>query len=133
MGATIVRRLGVTIPLATIALLVSIAIGLPLGLYAAIYRNRAIGLLSSVHGQIGIAVPTFWSRLLLSTFVAVCVGWLPPGGVGPWGGAGVGAGGGVAAPADVTTDWSHGGSNGASTLRSTAGVWTGCSIEGGIL
>jgi len=84
ISEAITRRMGITIPLAMASLIVSLLIGVPLGLYAAIHRKSIRGLVASVASQIGMAVPTFWSALLLATIVGLKLGWLPVGGVIAW-------------------------------------------------
>ncbi len=74
-------RLGNTLLLAGIAFVLSAAIALPLGMWAAARpRSRAdyaINLLSFA----GISAPPFWLALLLITLFAVALGWLPAGGM----------------------------------------------------
>lgn len=77
-------RLAVTVPLALLAVLVSTATGIPLGVLAAAHHNRAadygvIGL-----AQVGVAVPNFWLGILLVLLFSVGLGWLPSGGFPGW-------------------------------------------------
>lgn len=80
IGAAIGDRLAVTIPLAILSLMTALAIGLPLGLYAAINRTSIRGLAASLASQVGMSLPGFWVALLLSTLVGLHLGWLPTGG-----------------------------------------------------
>ena len=74
-------RLVNTFELAGIALLLSIAIALPLGMWAAArprsFADYAINLLSFA----GISTPPFWLALLMISLFAVKLGWLPAGGM----------------------------------------------------
>jgi peptide/nickel transport system permease protein len=89
VGRLILSRLPVTLPLAGLASGLMLLAALPLGLYAATRHRRAGDYLTMVVSQIGIAVPSFWSGLLLILLFAVHLGWVPSGGfegwaAGPW-------------------------------------------------
>jgi len=64
------------------AQLVGIAMGLPLGIYAATHRNTAGDRLSVVGAVIWSAAPSFWTSLLLIYFVAYKLGVFPVFGAG---------------------------------------------------
>ena len=80
IGKELTRRLALTVPLAFVALIASALIGLPLGLIAAVKRHSFIGHVVHVISQVGIAIPTFWSGILLSLLFAVYLKVLPTGG-----------------------------------------------------
>lgn len=80
----IVDRLAVTLPLALIAMVVSVAVGLPLGILAARRRGRATDTALMVLAQTGIAIPNFWFGMLLTLVFAVGLRWLPTGGFTSW-------------------------------------------------
>ena len=77
-------RLGVTLPLSVLAMVISMAVGLPLGILAARRRGKALDTAIMVVAQTGIAVPNFWFGMLLTLVFAVGLRWLPPGGFTPW-------------------------------------------------
>lgn len=77
-------RLGVTLPLSVMAMLISMLVGLPLGILAARRRGKALDTIIMVTAQTGIAVPNFWFGMLLTLLFAVTLRWLPPGGFTPW-------------------------------------------------
>lgn len=77
-------RLAVTLPLAVFAMVISMAIGLPLGIFAARMRGKAPDTGIMVVAQLGIAIPNFWFGMLLVLLFAVTLRWLPPGGFTPW-------------------------------------------------
>lgn len=76
-------RVPVTFQLTLLAIVLSLAIGVPLGVVAA--RNRGTWLdfgVSSVAIS-GMAVPFFWLGVLLILLFSVKLGWLPPSGYVP--------------------------------------------------
>ena len=84
-------RIGVSLPLAVYALLLSTLIAIPTGLAAAARRGRAgdAGIMAAT--QVGIAVPNFWFAMLLVLVFAVKLRWFASGGFPGWE-AGIGAG-----------------------------------------
>jgi peptide/nickel transport system permease protein len=90
VGRLIASRLPVTVPLTLMAAAFMVATALPLGLYAATHHRRAGDYLAMIVSQLGIAVPTFWTGLLLILLFSVQLGWVRAGGFEGWG-AGVGA------------------------------------------
>jgi peptide/nickel transport system permease protein len=80
----ILERLKVTIPLALMALTLTVLISFPLGVYAAA-RHRKVGdAVVSVGSQIGLAIPAFWAGLVLVSIFAVNLGWFSAGGFPGW-------------------------------------------------
>ena len=77
-------RLGVTLPLSVFAMVISMLVGLPLGIIAARRRGKALDTSVMVLAQTGIAIPNFWFGMLLTLLFAVVLRWLPPGGFTPW-------------------------------------------------
>ena len=77
-------RIGVTLPLASFAMIISVAVGLPLGIIAARRRGKAADTLIMTLAQTGIAIPNFWFGMLLTLLFAVVLRWLPTGGFTPW-------------------------------------------------
>ena len=78
------ERLAVTLPLASIAILVSLVIAIPLGVQAARNHHRSVDLAVSLFSYAGIAVPSFWFGLLLIMLFATGLGWFPAGGFPGW-------------------------------------------------
>lgn len=77
------ERLPATLELAVLALLLSLVVGLPLGVYAGV-KPRTLGARGAMWGSIlGISLPTFWLGLLLMMLFGVHLRWLPPQGRGP--------------------------------------------------
>jgi peptide/nickel transport system permease protein len=78
-------RLVVTAPLAGLAILVSTAVALPLGLLAASKRNRLADYGVMAFSQLGVAVPNFWFGILLVLWFSIGLGWFEAGGFPGWG------------------------------------------------
>ncbi len=83
------ERVMVSLPLALIALALSTAIALPVGIYSASRHGRMGDALAMSAAQFGVAVPNFWFALLLVYLFAVWLRWVPAGGFPGWS-AGVG-------------------------------------------
>ena len=79
----VAERMAVTLPLALIAMVVSVVIGLPIGIVAAMRRGKATDTALMVLAQTGVAVPNFWFGMLLTLLFAVTLRWLPTGGYVP--------------------------------------------------
>ena len=71
----IAAKLPVSLELGGLALLVALAIGLPLGVLAAVRRNTWLDYTASSTGLLGICVPTFVLGPLLVLFFAIYLGW----------------------------------------------------------
>jgi peptide/nickel transport system permease protein len=84
VGRLIVSRLPVTLPLTLLAGAFMVAVALPLGVYAATRYRRAADYLAMIVSQLGIAVPSFWSGLLLILLFSVHLGWFRSGGFEGW-------------------------------------------------
>lgn len=78
------ERLWVTLPLALMAVALSIAIAVPLGVQAAYRHNGPFDLLAGAISYVSIAVPAFWVGLLLIILFSTTLGWMPAGGFPGW-------------------------------------------------
>lgn len=76
-------RVAVTWWLVVFALLLAIAIALPVGMLAAMKRRSWQGFLASSLSQLGMAVPAFWAAIVLVLVFAVGLRWLPANGYVP--------------------------------------------------
>ena len=84
VGALIVSRLPVTLPLTAMAAFLTLLIALPLGIYAATRARRPGDYLTMLVAQAGLAVPSFWAGLLLILLFSVHLGWFRSGGFEGW-------------------------------------------------
>ena len=71
-----------TLQLGAAAVIFSLALGLPLGIIAALRRGSPSDWLARLLAVIGQATPNFWLGLMLIFFFAVELRWLPAGGSG---------------------------------------------------
>lgn len=78
----ILDRLPATMELALVALILSVGLGIPLGVWAGL-RPQSIAGRTIMGGSIlGFSLPNFWQGMLLILVFAVLLGWLPAGGRG---------------------------------------------------
>lgn len=78
VGRDLAGRFPVTIELAGMGLVVAVAIGLPIGILAALQRGRVADYLATAFVLLGLSVPSFWLAVLLILLFALRLGWLPP-------------------------------------------------------
>jgi peptide/nickel transport system permease protein len=81
----IAQRMPATMELAVTAVLLSIVIGVPLGLYAGMRPDGLLGRGIMAGSILGFSLPTFWVGLMLIMVFAVQLGWLPSTGRGETG------------------------------------------------
>ncbi|MEP0520488.1 MAG: ABC transporter permease [Hyphomicrobiales bacterium] len=77
IGQMILSRLPATLELGFISLLISLAFGIPAGIYTALKRNGALAQAILVSTLIGISIPTFVIGIFLIYVFGVQLGWLP--------------------------------------------------------
>lgn len=76
----IIERVPATLQLGIISLLVSLLIGVPLGIVSAVYRGSSLDNVIRFTSVIFRAVPVYWMALMLVLIFAVWLGWLPSSG-----------------------------------------------------
>lgn len=81
--ALILERLPATLELALLAMLIAVALGVPLGLLAGLKPESWIGRTIMAGSILGFSLPTFWVGLMLILVFSVQLGWLPTTGRGP--------------------------------------------------
>jgi peptide/nickel transport system permease protein len=82
VASQILARLPATATLATAGVVLSVLIGVPLGILGATLRGSVADFITLVISTVGVAAPSFWIALLLSSAFAVNLGWLPSIGAG---------------------------------------------------
>ncbi|RQO37037.1 ABC transporter permease [Herminiimonas sp. KBW02] len=78
----ILERFPATMELAVCAILMSIVLGIPLGLWAGLRPHSWTGKSIMAVSILGFSLPTFWVGLMLIMVFAVQLGWLPASGRG---------------------------------------------------
>ena len=78
----ILERFPATMELAVSAMLLSVLVGIPLGLLAGLRPHGFIGKTIMAVSILGFSLPTFWVGLMLIMVFAVQLGWLPASGRG---------------------------------------------------
>jgi peptide/nickel transport system permease protein len=81
VGTLILERLPATLVLSGAALLLTLAIGLPLGVLSAVRRNGLVDMLVTGFAFFGMSVPVFWLGILLILLFSVQLGVLPSAGM----------------------------------------------------
>ena len=84
MSELIGERLSLTLPLAGLALVLSVLISVPLGVAAAARRRGIVDSLAAIFAQMSVAMPAFWVAILLIILFSVQGGWFPSGGFPGW-------------------------------------------------
>lgn len=77
VSTLIFERLGATLELAAVSVIIAIALGIPVGVFAATRRGSFWDYVSMLVSLIGVSMPGFWLGLVLLSYVALNVSWLP--------------------------------------------------------
>jgi peptide/nickel transport system permease protein len=82
--ALLIERLPVTVELSLCALILSILVGIPLGIVSAYWRNSAADVGTMLMANVGVSMPIFWLGLMMAYAFSVLLKntplWLPPSG-----------------------------------------------------
>lgn len=78
----ILARFPYTLLLAFSAMVVSLLLGIPLGVYASVHQNQLGDKFSMIIALLGVSMPQFWIGLLLVLLFSLKLGWFPASGVG---------------------------------------------------
>ena len=76
------ERMPSTVQLAMSGFLVSIFIGIPLGVLSAVYRGSVWDFIGRWFAVLGVSLPVFWVGIMGILIFAVALGWLPTSGRG---------------------------------------------------
>jgi len=79
----ILERMPATLELAFLAMVIAVALGIPLGLYAGLKPDSLFARTIMAGSILGFSLTTFWVGLVLILVFAVTLGWLPSTGRGP--------------------------------------------------
>ena len=80
----LLNRVGLSLPLALLAILLSTGIAIPLGVFAASRHRKVADTGIMGFAQLGVAVPNFWFAILLILLFSVKLGWFSAGGFAGW-------------------------------------------------
>ena len=78
----ILNRMPATLELAFVALFLSLAIGIPLGLWSGLRPNTVLDETIMTGSILGFSLPNFWQGMMLIMIFSVWLGWLPSTGRG---------------------------------------------------
>ena len=79
------EKLPVTLQLASMAMLVSLLIGVPAGIVSAVAKDSVWDYVANILALWGLSTPNFWLGIMLILLFSVSLGWLPASGyVSPW-------------------------------------------------
>jgi peptide/nickel transport system permease protein len=78
------RALRYTAQLAVLALIITIVLGIPLGILSAVRRDTILDILARVIALLGVSIPNFFFGLLMILLFSLYLGWLPSFGTGTW-------------------------------------------------
>ena len=77
------QKLPVTLQLGSMAFIIAVCIGVPMGIISAVNKNGFLDYLANGIGLAGLSTPNFWLGIMLILLVSVQLGWLPPSGYVP--------------------------------------------------
>lgn len=80
----IFKASGMTLQLTTLAMLISLAVAIPVGVLAANKRNSFLDYISTFGSTLGVAIPNYWIGIMAIVVFSVYLGWLPPYGADSW-------------------------------------------------
>lgn len=80
----VVERLPATLQLAGIAILISVALALPFGVFTAVWKDTLFDSVGKIVALLGQSLPSFWLGIVLMWIFAVSLRWLPTSGRGTW-------------------------------------------------
>lgn len=78
----IFRRFPATFTLAISAMLIAIAVSIPIGIISALKQNSKIDYASMMGAQVGVSMPIFWWGMMLILLISLYLDLLPAGGRG---------------------------------------------------
>ena len=79
VASDLLRRFPATVELAMAAIVVAIALGIPIGVASAVWRNSLLDSLARLGALTGVSMPIFWLGLVLAWFFGVQLRVLPTG------------------------------------------------------
>ncbi|GFE49702.1 glutathione ABC transporter permease [Roseobacter cerasinus] len=81
-AGVVLERLPATLKLGGLAVLISVAVAIPLGVLSAIWRGSIFDRMAGIIALLGQSFPAFWLGIILMWIFAVTLGWFPTSGYG---------------------------------------------------
>lgn len=75
------ERIGPSIQLVGVSLIIALAFSIPFGIFSALYRNRLVQYVSNMIAMLGVSIPTFWLGMVILLFFSVRMRIIPTGGM----------------------------------------------------
>ena len=82
VAGELINRMPYTILIGIAGMALSMVVGIPLGIVAAVNRNSWGDRICMIIALIGVSMPSFWFALMLILLFALQLGWLPALGIG---------------------------------------------------
>jgi len=79
-----VQRLPASLLLASVAMILSLLIGIPVGIFSAVRINTWFDNFGKIFAILGLSLPSFWVGLMLILTLSVYLNWLPSSGADGW-------------------------------------------------
>ncbi|PYO58322.1 MAG: ABC transporter permease [Candidatus Rokuibacteriota bacterium] len=80
----VLERLPATVQLTLAAMLVTIAVGVSLGIFTAVRRGTGYDVAGTIVAVVGQSLPNFWLGIMLILLFGVALRWLPTSGFASW-------------------------------------------------
>ena len=80
----VLERLPATVQLALAAMLITVAAGVPLGIFTAVRRGTRYDVAGTIVAVLGQSLPNFWLGIMLILLFGVALRWLPTSGFAGW-------------------------------------------------
>jgi peptide/nickel transport system permease protein len=77
VSSAIGRRIPITLHIGALAFILSIIVGIPLGIISAVRRGRWMDTVATIFANVGITIPNFWLGILMAYVFALKLHWLP--------------------------------------------------------
>jgi peptide/nickel transport system permease protein len=79
-----IQRLPASLLLATVAMTLSLLVGIPVGIFSAVRINTWFDNFGKIFAILGLSLPSFWVGLMLILTLSVYLNWLPSSGAEGW-------------------------------------------------
>jgi peptide/nickel transport system permease protein len=84
IGDMILSASSMTLQLTSMSFVISLAVAIPVGIFAATKRNSVLDYLTTIGSTAGVAIPNYWIGIMGIVIFSQQLGWLPPYGADSW-------------------------------------------------